>query len=133
MIIDAKTYSAATLFTYYFKHFKLGKILGVDPQTGSGAGVVWSYEDLKTLALDLTAEEIKILNPNNNPKYQPEKLFPQLEKVDMSVTVARARFTDEEDPTNLEENGVHVDYIHTMTKSDLLNNNYDLLLSLIHI
>lgn len=110
LITDALCYSAADIFAAGFKDLRIGKILGINGNTGAGGANVWNHEVIR-----------KLYNHNRSP----EQFFPSLpDGADLTCAVRR---TLRENGTPLEDFGVIPDFQHRMTKVDLLDGNRDLI------
>ena len=114
LITDALCYSTTDIFAAGFQDHQIGKILGVDNNTGAGGANVWTHELLKLLFdLPSPAEE------------SPYIELPQ--GVGMRVSIRRTLRVGEQAGTPVEDLGVVPDFLHNMTKQDLLNQNIDLI------
>ncbi|NND08322.1 MAG: amidohydrolase family protein, partial [Saprospiraceae bacterium] len=113
LITDALSYSASDIFASGFKDNKLGKILGVDSNTGAGGANVWSLSSM----YQLTKNELGQSDFFNILPYG----------ADIHVAVRRMIRTGDSRGIPLEDLGVVPDEIHLMTKKDLLQGNNDLI------
>lgn len=115
LITDARCYSATDIFAAGFKDHGIGHILGVDANTGAGGANVWTHALLKLL-LELPAP----VDPDT-----PYQTLPS--GAGMRVAIRRTMRAGAQSGTPLEDLGVPPDWIHAMTKDDLLNGNADLI------
>lgn len=110
LITDARCYSTTDIFAAGFQDNVLGKILGVDDNTGAGGANVFDHELLQ-----------QILPGTNSP-------FQELPGgVKMRVAVRRTTRVGEHSGLPLEDLGVQPDEKYRMTRDDLLYNNRDLI------
>lgn len=110
LITDALCYSATDIFAAGFQDNNVGKILGVNENTGAGGANVWEQE----LLLYLMGSSGSPLEPLGN-------------RGGMRVSIRRLLRVKEHEGMPLEDLGVKPDFIHKITKADLLNNNEDLI------
>src|SRR5207244_2587085 len=64
LLTDALCYSATDLFAAGFQDHLIGKILGVDPNTGAGGANVWEHDLLVRITTG-TKYELKTLPPGS--------------------------------------------------------------------
>ncbi|MEM6403110.1 MAG: S41 family peptidase, partial [Cyanobacteria bacterium P01_D01_bin.116] len=114
LITDALCYSTTDIFAAGFQDHQIGKILGIDNNTGAGGANVWTHDLLKLL-FDLPS-------PAENSPYTD---LPQ--GVGMRVSIRRTLRVGKQAGTPVEDLGVVPDFLHNMTKQDLLNQNKDLI------
>lgn len=114
LITDALCYSATDMFAAGFQDHQVGIILGVDNNTGAGGANVWRHNLLKLL-FDLPS-------PAEDSPYMS---LPQ--GAGMRVSIRRTLRVGEEAGTPLEDLGIVPDFLHHMTRQDLLNHNIDLI------
>ena len=116
LITDALCYSAADIFAAGFQDHKVGKILGVNRNTGAGGANVWSQGLLRTL-MDYERSE---------DEENPFKTLPK--GCAMRVAVRRTlRQGTLQKGLPVEDLGIQPDKVHKMTRRDLVDNNADLL------
>jgi Peptidase family S41 len=110
LITDALCYSTTDIFAAGFQDHKIGIVLGADETTGAGGANVWDYSYIAELLED-------------------RKHFPQPRPGSASLRFAVRRVTrvGQNSGVLLEDFGVEVDEIHTMTPRDLLHCNVDLI------
>lgn len=107
LIIDALCYSTTDIFAAGFQDHKIGKILGTHSHTGAGGANVWDYRLLNRLL------------PNH---------FEQLPKgATFRTSIRRTTRVKEHAGVPLEDLGVMPKDLHSMTRSDLLQHNVDLI------
>lgn len=118
LITDAHCYSATDMFAAGFRDHKIGKILGASDNTGAGGANVWQHLVLRVLA------EAPGLAENNTLT----KVFTELPRMaDFRVSSRRMLRAGEQAGLPLEDFGVEPDERHYMTRTDLLNENQDLI------
>jgi hypothetical protein len=88
----------------------VGKILGVNENTGAGGANVWDHD----LLLYLMGSSGSPLEPLEN-------------RGGMRVSIRRLLRIKEHEGMPLEDLGVKPEFVHNMTRSDLLKNNEDLI------
>ncbi len=110
LITDALCYSAADMFAAGFQDNGLGKIIGTHANTGAGGANVWSHEILRNLFDDV--------KPETNP------LKPLPKGANLSVAVRRILRKNDEP---IEDLGILPNFLHKITKNDLLYGNIDLI------
>ncbi len=114
LITDALCYSTTDIFAAGFKDNKIGKILGVDGNTGAGGANVWDY-----------SYWYKLLH--GTPPKEPD---PNVKGRDWDFRVAIRRSTRVGDKIGmpLEDLGVKPDFPpYRMKENDLRNHNQDLI------
>jgi Peptidase family S41 len=105
LVIDALCYSTTDIFTAGFRDHKIGAIIGTNGHTGAGGANVWTYDfftglpDFKTL-----------------PK-----------GVNFRTAIRRSTRVGANVGMPLEDLGVEPDFIHFMTRQDILDGNSDLI------
>jgi hypothetical protein len=117
LITDALCYSATDIFAAGFQDHNLGKILGVDGNTGAGGANVWTHGLLQLLfegAADSPFESL----PNGT---------------NMRVSIRRTVRVGKQSGTPLEDLGVVPDERHFMTRDDVLSGNVDLINAAAHL
>ena len=114
LITDALCYSTTDIFAAGFQDHQIGEILGIDNNTGAGGANVWTHDLLKLL-FDLPS-------PAEDSPYID---LPQ--GTGMRVSIRRTLRVGEQAGTPVEDLGVVPDFLHNMTKHDLLNQNVDLI------
>ncbi len=114
LVTDARCYSATDIFAAGFKDHEIGKVLGVDDNTGAGGANVWTHGLLKTL-LDVPAPD-------------PQSPYRKLPGgADMRVSIRRTLRVGAQAGTPVEDLGIIPDDRHRMTRDDVLRGNVDLL------
>ncbi|MCS3502858.1 C-terminal processing protease CtpA/Prc [Bradyrhizobium japonicum] len=108
LIIDARCYSTTDMFAAGFKDHGIGKILGVDNNTGAGGANVWTIDLLRQLLHGAGA------------------LQPLPKGGSMRVAIRRTLRVGAQAGTEIEDLGIEPDKIHEPTLQDLLNNDVDL-------
>ena len=114
LVTDALCYSATDMFAAGFQDHQVGVILGVDNNTGAGGANVWPHDLLKAL--------FDFPSPAEDSPYMA---LPQ--GSGMRVSIRRTLRVGEQAGTPLEDLGVVPDFLHNMTRQDLLNHNIDLI------
>ena len=114
LVTDAGCYSATDIFAAGFQDHDIGKILGVDDNTGAGGANVWTHTLLKQL---LDADPADTTSP-----YKP---LPK--GAEMRVAIRRTLRVGRLAGTPLEDLGVTPDERHDLTRDDVLHGNVDLL------
>lgn len=109
LITDALAYSTTDIFAAGFRDHEIGKIIGIDGNTGAGGANAWSME---TLNANLPEEKRGKPLPNN---------------ASFKVAIRRTTRVGKNDGIVLEDLGVEPDVLHKITQNDLMNNNIDLL------
>jgi Peptidase family S41 len=115
LVTDARCYSATDIFAAGFADHKIGKILGVDDNTGAGGANVWTH-GLLTQLLELPAPA------DSSSPYKP---LPN--GANMRVSIRRTLRVGDLAGTPVEDLGVRPDVVHKPTRDDLLADNVDLL------
>ncbi len=110
LITDALCYSATDIFASGFQDNKLGTILGIHENTGAGGANVWTHSILYELTLDV----------NGDSQY----FEPLPCGANFTVAIRRMLRTGDNQGLPLEDLGVEPDYIHRMTKADLLGKDH---------
>jgi len=111
LITDALSYSTTDIFAAGFQDNEVGEVLGTSNNTGAGGANVWWYEDL--------------MNAVRSAPNSPFKPLPK--DADLLVAVRRSIRVGRRSGRPLEELGITPDYLHHMTRRDLLKGNYDLM------
>jgi len=111
LITDALSYSTTDIFAAGFQDNEVGEILGTSNNTGAGGANVWWYEDL--------------MNAVRSGRNSPFKPLPK--DADLLVAVRRSIRVGHRSGRPLEELGITPDYLHHMTRRDLLKGNNDLM------
>ncbi|GAA1584841.1 hypothetical protein GCM10009789_43150 [Kribbella sancticallisti] len=115
LVTDARCYSATDIFAAGFADHRIGRILGVDDNTGAGGANVWTHGLLATLL-------------NEPPPADPTSPYEALPNgANLRVSIRRTLRVGELSGTPVEDLGVRPDVTHQMTRADLLNGNVDLL------
>ncbi|WP_197507655.1 S41 family peptidase [Mycobacterium sp. ACS4331] len=115
LITDARCYSATDIFAAGFADHAVGRILGVDENTGAGGANVWTHALLTQLLQEPTPAD-------SSSPYRP---LPN--GANMRVSIRRTLRVGELSGTPVEDLGVRPDVVHRLTRDDLLANNVDLL------
>lgn len=110
LITDARCYSTTDFFAAGFQDNGLGKILGVDTNTGAGGANVFTHSMLQTVL------------PGPGSPFRP---LPN--GAEMRVAIRASRRVGERAGLPLEDLGVEPDAIHRLTRRDLLEDNIDLI------
>jgi hypothetical protein len=114
LITDARCYSATDIFAAGFQDHEIGKVLGVDANTGAGGANVWDHALLKQLL------EIPTVD-----RTSPYEDLPQ--GAGMRVAIRRTVRVGELSGTPVEDLGVTPDIRYGLTRDDVLKGNVDLL------
>jgi hypothetical protein len=109
LVIDARCYSTTDMFAAGFKDHDIGKILGVDNNTGAGGANVWTIQLLRQLL------------------HGAGGLQPLPKGGNMRVAIRRTLRVGPQAGTEIEDLGIEPDVTHRTTLRDLLNNDVDLL------
>ncbi|HEX9154536.1 MAG TPA: S41 family peptidase, partial [Nitrospira sp.] len=110
LITDPLCYSATDVFSAGFQDNEIGPILSVGGRTGAGGANVWEHGLLRQVL------------PG------PDSPFSPLPKgASFRVAIRRIIRSGTHRGVPLEDLGVHPDQTHRMTKTDLLNDNADLI------
>jgi hypothetical protein len=113
LVTDARCYSATDVFAAGFQDHGIGRVLGVDANTGAGGANVWPHHLLRTL--------------RNTPP-DPDTPYAALPKqAGMRVSVRRTLRVGKLAGTPVEDLGVRPDEPHELTRRDVLEGNLDLL------
>jgi hypothetical protein len=112
LITDARCYSAADIFAAGFQDNGIGRVLGVDGNTGAGGGNVWQLK--KNMLGLLPAADASPFKPLPNG-------------ADLSIVIRRLLRVGESAGTPLEDYGVVPDERHDITRNDVLNDEADLM------
>ncbi|NEA33414.1 S41 family peptidase [Streptomyces sp. SID13031] len=115
LITDARVYSATDIFAAGFADHQIGRILGVDDNTGAGGANVWTHGLLATL----------LNEPPPPDSTSPYEALPN--GANMRVAIRRTLRVGELSGSPVEDLGVRPDSTHKMTRRDLLEGNVDLL------
>ncbi len=110
LITDARCYSTTDIWAAGFQDNNLGKILGVDDNTGAGGANVFKHELLRYV----------LSGPDS-----PFKALPG--GADMRVAIRRTTRVGKNAGLPLEDLGVQPDEIHRMTRDDVMQGNRDLI------
>jgi hypothetical protein len=114
LVTDARCYSATDIFAAGFQDHTIGRIIGVDDNTGAGGANVWTHGLLKQL--------LEVPEPEATTPY---RALPK--QAGMRVSIRRTLRVGPQSGTPVEDLGVIPDVRHKMTKDDVLNGNVDLL------
>jgi C-terminal processing protease CtpA/Prc len=110
VITNAVSYSAAEFFAAGFQDHG-GKILGVDGTTGGGGATVRTHDQLMKYFKKSLASPFQKLPP----------------VVKLDVAYRRSHRVRDNAGNDIEDFGVKPDYIHRMTRDDILKHNVDLI------
>ncbi len=113
LITDALCYSASDIFAAGFQDYGVGRILGIDENTGAGGANVWSLSQLYGLTKD--------------PEGQSQFFKPLPYGADFRVAIRRTLRSGTNAGIPLEDLGVIPDESHLLTKDDLLHQNVHLI------
>jgi len=110
LITDARCYSTTDIFAAGFQDNGLGKILGIDGNTGAGGANVFDYATLSHV-MDAAGQPI-----------------PSLPKgVSMRVSIRRTTRVGENAGVPVEDLGIEPDARHLITRDDLMHDNRDMI------
>jgi Peptidase family S41 len=115
LITNARCYSATDIFAAGFADHAIGKILGVDENTGAGGANVWTHGLLAAL----------LQQPPPADSTSPYRPLPN--GANMRVAIRRTLRVGQLSGTPVEDLGVRPDTVHKLTRNDLLAGNSDLL------
>lgn len=115
LVTDARCYSATDIFAAGFADHAVGKILGVDDNTGAGGANVWTHGLLSQL----------LQQPPPADSASPYRALPN--NANMRVAIRRTLRVGALSGTPVEDLGVSPDVVHRLTRDDLLAGNVDLL------
>ncbi|MDF2781560.1 MAG: hypothetical protein K0S96_1364, partial [Geminicoccaceae bacterium] len=110
LITDARCYSTTDFFAAGFQDNGLGRILGVDANTGAGGANVFTHSMLRDVL------------PGASSPFKP---LPN--GAEMRVAIRASTRVGERAGLPLEDLGVEPDAIHRLTRRDLLEDNVDLI------
>ncbi|MBU7316619.1 S41 family peptidase [Paenibacillus oleatilyticus] len=110
VITDARCYSTTDIFAAGFQDNKIGKILGVDDNTGAGGANVFTHETLRYVLQG------------------PDSPFRELPRgTAMRVAIRQTTRVGDKAGLPVEDLGIQPDAIHRMTRDDVLYDNRDLI------
>ena len=113
LIIDAMAYSATDIFSAGFQDHAIGKIIGVDLNTGGGGANRWLHEELhRNLQLHGLHDV-------------PIEALPA--GAGLGLAIRRSSRVADNRGNAIEDDGVKADITYRLTRQDLLNNDCDLL------
>ncbi|ALG74693.1 hypothetical protein VY88_29075 [Azospirillum thiophilum] len=110
LIVDALSYSTSDFFAADFVDNGLGPVLGVDPLTGAGGANVWEWGALMELAGPAGGAVAPL-----PPGYE------------LNLSVRRALRTGTSAGIPIEDVGVPATIVHHLTRTDILDENRDLI------
>jgi len=113
MVTDARCYSAADIFAAGFQDNRIGTVLGVHGTTGAGGGNVWKMKDLLD-SLPAAAES-------------PFRPLPG--GAELSLVIRRMLRVGPNAGAPLEDFGVRSDHRHEPTRSDIMDDDADLMVA----
>ena len=105
LIVDALCFSTTEIFAAGFQDNMVGTILGTSTNTAGGGANVWEYYDL----------------------FNPLGFSPLPRNAQMRMAIKRSIRVGNQNGFLLEDSGIVPDYIHYMTRNDVLNGNVDLI------
>ncbi len=109
LITDARCYSTTDMFAAGFQDHGIGKILGVDDNTGAGGANVWTLDLLRQLVQG------------------PPTLRPLPKGGNMRIAIRRTLRVGPQAGTEIEDLGVTPDATHPLTRRDLESSDADLM------
>jgi C-terminal processing protease CtpA/Prc len=115
LITNALCYSAADLFAAGFADNGIGTILGVHEATGGGGANVFTHDQLREL-----------LNGRRHSATDTNALEMLPRNVGLRVALRRTVRVGKQFGTEIEDLGVAPDWLHSMTRKDILEKNVDL-------
>ncbi|MEV0299217.1 S41 family peptidase [Nocardia sp. NPDC050710] len=115
LITDARCYSATDIFAAGFADHQVGRILGVDDNTGAGGANVWTHGLLSAL--------LRVPEPADAES--PYRALPS--GANLRTAIRRTLRVGAAAGTPVEDLGVRPDAVHRMTRNDVLGENVDLL------
>ena len=113
LITNALCYSATDLFAAGFQDHQLGTIIGTHNNTGAGGANVWKHSLLFQLTKDAQGHSAFF----ESLPYQ----------ADFHIAIRRTERVKKNIGIPVEDLGIEPDFIHQMTKNDLLKGNQDLI------
>jgi len=116
VITDARCYSTTDIFAAGFQDNKVGKILGVDENTGAGGANVFTHDVLRFV----------LQGPDSPIKPLPNG-------ANMRVAIRRTTRVGDNAGLPLEDLGVHPDRLHRLTHNDVTNGNPDLIAAAVEL
>jgi hypothetical protein len=114
LVTDARCYSATDIFAAGFQDHGIGKVMGVDANTGAGGANVWTHGLLKQLL------EVPTVDSNSPYKELPKG-------AGMRVAIRRTIRVGRLAGTPVEDLGITPDIRYQLTRDDVLKGNVDLL------
>jgi hypothetical protein len=118
LVTSARSYSTTDFFAAGFQDHAIGPILGIDNNTGAGGANVWTHDLLHKVFDGMTGGGQK---PTESP------LRPLPNKAGMRIAIRRSLRVGPQSGTEVEDLGVKPDYLHRMTRNDVLKGNIDLI------
>lgn len=116
LITDGLCYSATDIFAAGFQDHGIGPILGTDDNTGAGGANVWSHRLLV---------ELMRMSAGTASHGLPYSRLPG--GSDLRVAIRRTLRVRENAGAVVEDLGVVPDFLHRMTRDDVLHGNRDLI------
>lgn len=113
LLIDAASYSATDIFAAGFQDHGIGKIIGVDPNTGGGGAIRWLHSRDLTNTLRATLPHL------------PLQRLPA--ECEMGLAFQRSARVGPNAGQPVEDVGVRCDVRYTLTMKDVLAASHDLL------
>ena len=113
LIIDSLAYSATDIFCAGFQDHRIGKIIGVDENTGGGGANRWLHGEL--------LDNLHLHGLHGFP------LEPLPAGAELGLAIRRCSRVGERAGNPIEDEGVKADIAYCVTRQDLLNNSCDLL------
>jgi hypothetical protein len=114
LITDALCYSATDIFAAGFQDHDIGPVLGVDENTGAGGANVWPHSllvQLMRMSADTHSSSYSFL-PHGS---------------DLRIAIRRMIRVGANAGNIVEDIGITPDYLHRMTRDDVLHGNRDLI------
>jgi cytosine/adenosine deaminase-related metal-dependent hydrolase len=114
LITDALCYSATDIFVAGFQDHNIGPVLGVDENTGAGGANVWSHS--------LLVQLMRMLEDTHASSYT---FLPH--GSDIRIAIRRMIRVGANAGSIVEDIGITPDFLHKMTRDDVLHGNRDLI------
>lgn len=114
LITDALCYSATDIFAAGFQDHNIGPVLGVDENTGAGGANVWPHSLL-----------VQLMRMSEDTHGSSYSFLPH--GSDLRIAIRRMIRVGANAGSILEDIGITPDFLHQMTRDDVLNGNRDLI------
>jgi cytosine/adenosine deaminase-related metal-dependent hydrolase len=114
LITDALCYSATDIFAAGFQDHNIGPVLGVDENTGAGGANVWQHSLL-----------VKLMRMSGDTHSSSYSSLPH--GSDIRIAIRRMIRVGANAGNIVEDIGITPDYLHQMTRDDVLHGNRDLI------